>query len=1454
MKSLTATLRALFGAGLLALSLPACIDGGSLSAGVKDKENKASLPDDEPSPSPSPSRSGSAVGSFEGCKDGQGESTSSIDVNFDFVPKATQMNVYRDDVLVFSTESTSVTSFIDTGLTEGRVYRYTCEAIIDNASIFGLKVLNLTPLSFQAPTFAGIKAVSALSPTSVLVEWDEATGVPASEYRVFARLGAGVEWTANPTRTLAAGKKQVVLTSLGDELPYGFGVRACNASGVCDNNTVVSPLTLADGGAPTTSGATSATLSNDGVATINAPWQSTNGAVKIRRVYQTTGDPLVWANYTPARTVTVPDITNPTQAITIPGIADNTTVYFIVRDTDPSGQENTSMNYVSVLSGDKTAPVFAGITALNNVLTNATTAEGTLRATWTAIASEPADPNGASTYLIYLSSAVYPNTPANACSAGTLYAQTNSIGYTANSTVNFDITGLSARTYYDVCVKARDAAGNESNTSNHLIRFTKDQTAPAFDGITTLAFDYGVRAMQVGWDASTSTDAANYRIRIWKNTATPAGGDITTITRAAGSYPTGSPVSLVEFPIVDNDVVYAVVDACDDAASAPVYNASNNCTNVSVATAISATVPDLSPPAGFAGIAAAVPSTQGAVTISWNAPADWADYAGFKIYKVDNTTFAYTPATDLLKTCSCTANNCSANNLTSCEVTGLNLRRTYTFYVTAIDAAGNETNRPLIDPDPVSSHASARTTDTTAPVFNPNLLGPVSMAGVTLSWNAATDTQYATEPGAVINYRLYRKDTTDFAAINPSTGPSDGTLIYSGTTAAYTDNTNIVQGATIYYTLCARDASNNQTCYVRSPTFSVTVPDITPPVIANLRSNKQVTGTSWTLSWSVTDNAPGNINVSVHRGPANACPSNTDDVALKANGVGLTSYADSQSPASASAYFCYVVTATDASNNSVTATAYDLNPAPTVATVSPAQSTLPETGGDTLTITGTGFMSLPSAATVALKLGSTTLTCASPSTNETTQTITCTTPAPPSPGAYDVIVTNFDGQSATKAGAFTYTSFCDAYGTQTPASDWAGKAQGLGGDGLSLDTAYKICNYAQFNAMRNFLGTGNPHFKLMDDITLDDAYASMGTNYTTVNSNSFQSGSLNGNFKTIYNLKVPLFNSIQRSAYVKNLTISNPAISGSAPIGALANRWYPNTAVTIEGIRIVGGTVTSTSNDQTGGMFGALERDGGSGFVLKDSSSSATVQGGAIVGGLVGQITGGFTVQDCNATGNVFGSSQNLGGFAGNIGAWGAPVLIERCYATGNVQKLPGGGHNMAGFAWDLTGDGTNAVIIRKSFATGTIGSLAALGSGAGFAGNVGSNNVTVEDCYAGNTSVASGYGTASFASVLNSGARIQRSHGSGALYVNDPNPNALGGFLVTFYSGTLSNNYWNRDTTGVPTRGVGNQGTGSGFTPLTSSQMLSSGNFSGWDFTNTWAMGANGPVLRCVTPGAPCP
>lgn len=132
--------------------------------------------------------------------------------------------------------------------------------------------------------------------------------------------------------------------------------------------------------------------------------------------------------------------------------------------------------------------------------------------------------------------------------------------------------------------------------------------------------------------------------------------------------------------------------------------------------------------------------------------------------------------------------------------------------------------------------------------------------------------------------------------------------------------------------------------------------------------------------------------------------------ATSATGISVTSSTqiNCTTPAGTGGYVDVTVTNTDGQSDSKTNAFRYIGPAPTVASLSPTSG--PQSGGTVITISGTDFV-----AGATVMFGS----AAATNVTVTSTQITCTTPAG-TPGSVDVIVTNPDGQSATKPGAFTY--------------------------------------------------------------------------------------------------------------------------------------------------------------------------------------------------------------------------------------------------------------------------------------------------------------------------------------------------------------------------------------------------------------------------------------------------
>jgi hypothetical protein len=341
---------------------------------------------------------------------------------------------------------------------------------------------------------------------------------------------------------------------------------------------------------------------------------------------------------------------------------------------------------------------------------------------------------------------------------------------------------------------------------------------------------------------------------------------------------------------------------------------------------------DLTPPASFAGIrpSAEIESLQqGTALIKWGAPPSWSDYRGFLIYLVDGSN-NLTP----IKDCACSGNNCP-DQITQCTVTGLDPYRTYKFHVRAYDASGNTTSYL----NPQFSVASKRVMDSTPPTFSSALQLGFS-GGVTLDWSAGADNQYASEPGAQIQYQVWRKTGSTFAtASNPNTDADTGAPLLTTTSLSHVDS-NVVGGSTYFYTICALDASSNRRC--DGNVVSRTVADIIAPTVT-ITHTKTQTNKVWNLALALSDNSTPNaeLAVTIRRKVSESATDfpQTDDSPL-VSGAGITALNNEGTPAISGTagvlrYVNYLVTVTDAAGNTSSATQSILldNVAPTTSPV-----------------------------------------------------------------------------------------------------------------------------------------------------------------------------------------------------------------------------------------------------------------------------------------------------------------------------------------------------------------------------------------------------------------------------------------------------------------------------------------------------------------------------------------
>eukprot|EP00957_Ditylum_brightwellii_P081351 6188331-Ditylum_brightwellii.AAC.1 len=274
--------------------------------------------------------------------------------------------------------------------------------------------------------------------------------------------------------------------------------------------------------------------------------------------------------------------------------------------------------------------------------------------------------------------------------------------YRGNKKIATDITGtsytdtgvdvLKTYTYYVVAV---DAAGNVSENSDSIEVTTDDVTPPDTPGNLLLSSVSEDKAI-ITW-APSSDNVAVKGYNIYRD-----GNKIAEI-------PPG--ISYADEEVVPSYTYTYSVEAFDAAG-----NGSENSDSVQV------TIPDETSPSQPTKLEL-ISVFEDKASITWAPSSDNVGVTGYRIYR-DNTMINTVTGTSYMDT-------------------GLDILETYTYYVVAVDAAGNESE--------VSDNIEVTTVDLTPPSKPSNLLmDDVTEAMVTLQWTASTDNVEVT------GYRIYR--------------------------------------------------------------------------------------------------------------------------------------------------------------------------------------------------------------------------------------------------------------------------------------------------------------------------------------------------------------------------------------------------------------------------------------------------------------------------------------------------------------------------------------------------------------------------------------------------------------------------------------------------------------------------------------------------------------------------
>ena len=274
------------------------------------------------------------------------------------------------------------------------------------------------------------------------------------------------------------------------------------------------------------------------------------------------------------------------------------------------------------------------------------------------------------------------------------------------------------------------------------------------------------------------------------------------------------------------------------------------------------------------------------------------------------------------------------------------------------------------------------------------------------------------------------------------------------------------------------------------------------------------------------------------------------------------------------------------------------------------------------------------------------------------------------------------------------------------------------------------------------------------------------------------------------------------------------------------------------------GIVQGADMGAAGGLVGA--NAGNIAMSSAFGSVTADTTNGANLGGLAGWNSG--TIATSFAAGWVtdIGVNARAGGLVGVNDA-----NVEYSYATGAVTVSGSGGSAgptsgaqpvAGGLIGYNTGSSTTQVI--ASYASGAV-SIA--GQNAEGGGLVGYNDGLMSEDYALGSVTGSGgayiggfVGYADYdlaISRLTGGEMINTAYSTGAVAAasGQPAPLFVGGFAgfnASSGSGGLSNNYWDSQTSGQPTAGVGNDPTNAGVpAPLTTAQFMNAASFTGGEW-----------------------
>jgi hypothetical protein len=660
-----------------------------------------------------------------------------------------------------------------------------------DASVDGTLGGDTTP-----PTFGGLQSATAIDQSHVALAWSAATDpvTPPGmlSYRVYVGTTPGSEVFTQPLLTTPAGATGALLQGMQGGTTFYFVVRAVDAAGNEDDNTVEKSATTLDTSTPLFAGVQ--TVTGTGIGQLLVTW---NPAVDSGCPSSAIAYDIYYSTTSGGEDFTTPSATTTAGALkyTLTGLAQGQTYYVVVRAVDSAGNSDANTYERSARTLDNTPPTFAGAVSA--------TAEGTaILLTWLP-ATDAVDPSSELVYDVFMATTSYEENLLQP-------AFTTAPGATSYTAINLAVS----TTYYFI-VRARDTSGNEDTNVAEVFATTGAAavvTPPTFAGIVS-ATGTSASTILLSWAAASDADtpASNIVYDIYAAQVSGAeeygsGPTFTTPLGATSFTVTGLPPLQTEYFVVrardlDGNEDKNVVEASGE------------------------TLADVSPPS-FGGLTSATATNPVTVSLTWLAASDQATPSTSMTYAIYMGTTKGGEATTPVVT--------SPPGATSIAVTGLQPLTTYWFYARAVDAGGN----PDTTPAPVEVSA---TTPADTPAFGgATTIASTSPVSITVGWTPATDPLPTTTQASLV-YLVYVSQTKGAElSATPVVSPAGAT---SQTVTGLTP-------ATTYYVIVRAQNPAGHTDTNTTELFQATEVDTTKPTFAGAAGVGTSTSTTLTVNWA----------------------------------------------------------------------------------------------------------------------------------------------------------------------------------------------------------------------------------------------------------------------------------------------------------------------------------------------------------------------------------------------------------------------------------------------------------------------------------------------------------------------------------------------------------------------------------------------------------------------------